>query len=203
MSWKRNGVDISGTNNRRNLELADLQPAAGDTISVTVTDPTDFVRDPAIRGAAAMTQTRTWTVRATPSAPGPAVTPSFTGSTPTDEPVGRGTVVWVEVPHPLDHVLDVAWKLDGVDQPNPGNSRNFKLPALSTGTHSLSATVTDPAGPGSETKTWVIDNTDPTTTASLSQPLVTVPESEPHNVYFEQFTMGLTTHDDPAGYVVP
>ena len=152
VTWKRNGVDIPSANNSRNLKLADLAPVAGDTISVTVTDPTDFVRDPAIRGAAAMTQTRTWTVSATPSAPGPAVTPSFTGSTPTDEPIGRDTVVWVEVGHPLDHALNVAWKLDGADQPNPSNSRNFKLPALPAGTHSLSATVTDPAGPGSETR---------------------------------------------------
>ncbi len=203
VTWKLNGTAIANTGNSRNLKLADLHPAAGDTVSVTVVDPTDFVRDPAIRDSAAMTQTRTWTVGATPSPPGPAVTPSFSGSTPTNEDVGRGTVVWVEVPHALDHVLDVAWKLDGQAVANPSNSRNFKLPDLSTGNHTLSATVTDPAGAGSETRSWTIDNVDPTTAVQLSKPLVTLPASETHNVYFEQFTMGLTSHDNEPGYVVP
>ena len=49
----------------------------------------------------------------------------------------------------------------------------------------------------------MIDNTSPTTTASLSAAARDAARLEPHNVYFEQFTMGLTTHDDQSGYVVP
>ncbi len=132
------------------------------------------------------------------------MTPAITSATPNDEPVGRDEVVFVETPHPVDHVLDVAWRLDGQAVPNPYDSRNFRLSALSAGTHTVSATVTDPAAPdvASATRTWTVDNTDPTTTAQLSQPLTTVPDSETHNVYFEQFTMGLTSHDDMPGYVV-
>ena len=203
VTWTRNGTEIPGTANSRNLELSKLTLTAGDTIAAKVVDPTDFVRDPAIRDSASMTQTRSWTVGGTAAPVGDPVTPAFTGSSPTTLLKGRGTVVWVETPHPVDHVLKVTWKLDNVEQPNPSNSFNFKLTGLSAGNHTLSATVSDPGGAaGSETRTWTVDNTDPTTSVQLSQPLVTLPESETHNVYFEQFTMGLTTHDDEPGYVV-
>jgi hypothetical protein len=204
VTWKRNGTLIPNTNNTRNLKLADLHPAAGDVIQATIQDPTAFVRDPAVRGSNAMTQTRSWTVGA--GAAATPVAPSFTGSTPTDRPVGGADVVYTETTHPLDHVLDVAWKLDGLAMANPDNSRNFKLAGrgLTTGTHTLTATVSDPANPaaGSDTRSWTVDNTPPTTTAELSTPVAVQPDSEPHNVYLDHFTMGLHPVDDQAGYVV-
>src|SRR5262245_7020128 len=84
VTWTRNGTEIPGTANSRNLELSKVAGlAAGDAISAKVVDPTDFVRDPAIRDSASMTQTRNWTVGATPAPVGDPVTPSFTGSSPT------------------------------------------------------------------------------------------------------------------------
>ena len=90
------------------------------------------------------------------------------------------------------------WKLDGATIANPTNSRNFDLAShtLSTGTHSLSATV------GDETRTWTIDNVLPTAPAELSTPLTTLPGATKHNVYFEGFDMKLTPADDQPGYTV-
>ena len=206
VTWKRNGTEIPGTADSRNLELAKVTGlAAGDTITATVVDPTAFVRDPTVRDSTSMTQTRTWTVGTTPSTPGPATAPVFTSSTPTTRTVARDAEVFVETSHPVDHALNVAWKLDGVAQPNPANSRNFKLGTLTAGNHTLTATVTDPAAPdlAADTRTWTVDNTEPTTAATLSKPLSALPGSEVHNVYFEQFTMGITAHDDEPGYVTP
>jgi hypothetical protein len=197
VTWTLNGTEIAGSANSRNLELSKLTLHAGDKVVATA-----VVRDPALRDSASMTQTRTWTVGGTPAPAGDPVAPTFTGSTPAGKPVGRDTEVWVETTHPADHVFKVEWALDGQVRPNPANSFSFKLPTLSPGTHHLTATVTDPAGPGTDTRSWTIDDTDPTTSAQLSQPLVTLDGSETHNVYFEQFTMGLTTHDDEPGYVV-
>ncbi|WP_084285049.1 M64 family metallopeptidase [Solirubrobacter soli] len=200
--WKRNGTEIPNTADSRNLELSKVTGlTAGDTITATVVDPTAFVRDPAVRDSTSMTQTRTWTVGSTPTAPGTPGAPVFTSSTPTNRPVARDAEVFTETSHPVDHVLTVTFKLDGVTQPNPANSRNFKLANLTAGDHTLSATVTDPKAPdlGSDTRTWTVDNSDPTTTATLSTPL----SSQPHNIYFEQFTMGITAQDESPGYVTP
>jgi len=202
VTWTLNGTEIPGTADSRNLELSKLTLHSGDAISAKVVDPTDFVRDPAIRDSASMTQVRSWTVSGTPAAPGVPVAPTITGSTPTTAPVGRDHEVWIETGHPVDHVFKVVWTLDGNDQANAGNSLNFHLPTLSAGTHHLTATVSDPTGSGSDSRSWTIDTTDPTTAVQLSEPLASLPGAETHNVYFEQFTMGLTTHDDQPGYVV-
>jgi hypothetical protein len=162
---------------------------------VTVQDQTEFVRDPAVRTSDAMTQTRQWTVGADPTPPAP-VEARFTASTQTDRAVGRNDVVWVETTHPVDRVLDVTWRLDGSPLPNPDNSRNLDLGdlRLSPGTHTLTATV------GSDQRAWTIDATGAAAPATLSPPLVQL--SGRHNVYFEQFTMGLEPVDDQPGYVV-
>jgi hypothetical protein len=82
--------------------------------------------------------------------------------------------------------------------PNPYDSRLFPLAdhPLTTGTHTLKATV------GDDSRTWTIDNVDPTAPAELSQPLTTLPGDGVHNVYFETFDMKLNPADDQPGYVV-
>ena len=62
VSWEINGAAVPNTNNSRNLELSELSVAAGDVVSVTVSDPTEFVRDPAFKDGPRLTQTREWTV---------------------------------------------------------------------------------------------------------------------------------------------
>ncbi len=203
VTWAVNGVAVPNTGNSRNFDLEGRGLVAGDVVQVTVKDQTPFVRDPAFLDGPRMTQTRQWTV-GTPLTPAP-VTPSFTLSTPTNRAVGGKDVVYVETTHPTDRVLDVAWQLDGAPAPN-GNRRNFNLGALALapGTHTLSATVSDPAGGGTETRTWTVDNTLPTAPRTLTPPLTsltTAPLPE-HNVYFGEFDMRLDPQDDQPGFVV-
>jgi hypothetical protein len=197
VTWAVNGVDVPGTGNSRNFALAGRGLVAGDVVRATVVDPTEFVRDPAVRSSSSMTQTRSWTVGSVPTPPA-AVVASFTNSTATTHPVPRDAVVFVETTHPTDSVSPVVWKLDSTVLANPSNSRNLDLAsvALSAGNHTLSATV------GAETRTWTIDNVDPTTAVELSTPLTSLPGAVKHNVYFEGFDMKLNVADDQAGYVV-
>ena len=203
VTWRVNGAAVPATNNRRNLDLAGLDVAAGDVVEVTVQDETEFVRDPAFKNGPRMTQIRQWTVGA-PLAATPVDT-AITLATPTNHAVGGDEVVFVETMHPHDHVLDVTWRLDGAVVPNPANSRNLDLGALalSPGAYTLTATVTDPADPGaSDSRTWTVDNVLPTAPRELSKPLTTLSRVEEHNVYFGQFDMGLEPTDDQPGFVV-
>jgi hypothetical protein len=203
VTWSVNGTTVPGTGNSRNLDLGALGVAPGDVVRATVVDPTEYVRDPAVRGSGAMTQTREWTVGADPAPPAP-VDVAITSGTPDERAVGGEDVVWVETTHPVDRVLDVTWRLNDTVVPNPRNSRNLDLGALGLGpgTHTLRATVTDPAGGGSDTRTWTVDNTGARAPAELSEPLVALPGAATHHVYFEEFTMGLEPVDDQPGYVV-
>jgi len=195
VTWRVNGAVVPGTGNSRNLELAGRGVAAGDVVQVTVQDETEFVRDPAFKNGPRLTQTRQWTVGAPLAPASPA--PAFTGSTPTDRAVAGDEVVFVETTHPTASVHEVTWRLDGAVVAN-GNRRNFDLGAqgLSTGTHSLSATV------GTETLSWTVDNTLPTAPRTLSTPLTSLVGDLEHNVYFGEFDMGLEPQDDQPGFVV-
>src|SRR5262249_39045085 len=154
------------------------------SLVMKVVDPTDYVRDPAIRNSTALTQTRTWTVNtATTTAP-TTVAPAFSTSTPTTTPVAANRVVFVEPTHPVDRVFNIEWKIDGSTVSNPGNMRDLDLKrfTLSSGDHTLSATVTDPADPGgaSQTLSWTIDAQMPDPAVDLQTPSNTVtPPSGP------------------------
>ncbi|MDG4787516.1 M64 family metallopeptidase [Micromonospora sp. WMMD1102] len=203
--WAVDGVPVPATHNSRNLALADLDVQAGAVVRVTVSDPTEFVRDPAIRNGPALTQSRQWTVGAEPTPPTP-VQVGFTAATPTERPVGGQDVVYVEPTHPVDRVLAVTWRLDGKVLPNPHNSRNLDLGTLrlAPGSYRLTATVTDPVAPdgGTQTLAWTVDNVAGGTTATLSTPVATLAGDTRHHVYFERFTMGLDPTDDRPGYTV-
>jgi hypothetical protein len=201
VTWSVNGVPVAA--DTRSFSLAAHGVPPGARVTVTVTDPTAWVRDPAVRNGTALTQTRSWTVGATPVTGAP-VPVSITASTQTNErAVGGKDVVYVETTHPRNGILDVTWKLDGVVVPNPRNSRNLDLGALSLtpGTHRLSATVTDPARPGlSDVREWTVDNVAPSAPATLSAPLTRTVGGA--NVYFEEFDMALAPGDDRPGFVV-
>ena len=202
VTWRINGEVVPDTHNSANLELAQLGVTAGDTIQVTVSDPTEFVRDPELANGPRMTQTREWTV-GRPLAR-VAVPVAFTRSTYPDAPVDGDEIVYVETTHPADRVLDVTWRLDGVVVENPHKRRTFDLGALdlAPGTYGLTATVTDPAAPGvSQTLSWRVDNNAPVVEVELSEPLEVVEEEPLHNTYCETFTMNLHPSDDEAGHV--
>ena len=197
VTWTVSGREIPNPHNSRSLALAPLSLAPGAVVRATVVDPTEHVRDPAIRNGPTMTQTREWTVGATAS-PVTTVPAAFTTSTPTNRPVAADHVVYVETTHPIDRIDPVTWRLDGTALPNPGNSRFLDLSALTLrpGNHTLTATV------GAETRTWVVDNTMPTAPVTLSAPLTVLPGTVKHHVYFEGFEMLLAPRDDQSGFVV-
>ncbi|MFI1395520.1 M64 family metallopeptidase [Streptomyces sp. NPDC020681] len=68
------------------------------------------------------------------------------GHTPNSAPIGDDRTVWLETLHPVGGELDVAWRLDGRPLPEAGDARTLDLRrlGLSRGTHTLTATVTDP-----------------------------------------------------------
>lgn len=204
VTWSVDGTEVTDTDNSRNLDLTELEPAPGQEVTATVQDPTEFVRDPGIREAPMMTQTREWTI-GEPLESDP-VDVEFTNSTDTESPVGGEELIFVETSQPTDRVPEVSWELNG-EQVSDGHDRSLSLSdqELDEGTHSVTARVFDPAEPEEQPfdeLTWTVDNVEPTAPAELSEPLVSVDADVPHNVYFEEFTMGLDPQDDQPGHVV-
>ncbi len=191
VTWTVDGVVAArGT---RKFDPAGLTPGVHEVI-VTVTDPTEFVRDPAIRGSAALTQRRTWTVDTALTTPDVPVPAAFTESTPTTRAVGGPDVVYAEATHPVSAVHAITWRLDGAVLGTGANDRAVDLAPLDlTGTHTLTATV------GDDVRTWPVDASDPSTAYELSDPLLSRGSSY---VYNGPFTMGLDGADDVPGYVV-
>ncbi len=191
---------ILPTNNSRAVDLASLTlPPGPHTLTAKITDPTPFIRDPAIRASTALTATRTWTInpRSTPAPATSAAT--FTASTSTEQPVNAGEVVYVETTQSDTEQPAVDWRVDGMVVPNPGNDRDLPLAPLKlTGNHTLTATT------GGDTLTWEIDGVEPTVDATLSKPLLKITKpTGPEYIYNDAFTMGLKATDNSPGYVVP
>lgn len=202
--WRLDGRPLRFAGDARTLDLRRLQLARGThELTATVTDPTPFVRDPAIRASAALTRTVAWTVDTAVSTRPEPVAPAFTGHTDTDTPVGSATVVHADTTHPADRTLAVRWTLDGRPVANPGNDRDLDLGALRLrpGAHTLSARIA-----GTQTTlTWTVDAAPATASYALSKPLRTVhrPGKPVEYVYDGPFTMKLTARDDrAAGHVV-
>ncbi|MEV0659866.1 M64 family metallopeptidase [Actinomadura luteofluorescens] len=192
-------VDGKTVGRGANLDLARLPLRKGKhTVEATVTDPTGFVRDPAIRSSAALTQVRTWTVDTGIATPPENVPADFSSSTPIDKPVGGDSVVYVETTHPAQSVPRVNWVLDG--RPVRGGDRDIDLGQfrLAKGTHTLVARV------GSKTRTWTIDAQTPTVAYELSKAAQSQvrPGRTPEYVFDGPFTMRLTGADDRPGVVV-
>jgi hypothetical protein len=218
VSWRVGGPDGEAveTGNSRNLDLEPLNLEPGTVVHVEVRDPVgpdgiDWVRNPSTGSTATnsgyngprFVQTRQWTVGESSASPTPTGDVELvTGSTPTHRPVAGDEVVYVETGHPADRVLDVAWTLNGVPVA-PSTDRTLDLAALglASGTHQLTATVTDPAeGGGTQTVTWAVDNVLPSAPRSLSEPLAALAGDLEHNVYFNEFDMLLEPQDNRTGY---
>ncbi|MER6912082.1 M64 family metallopeptidase [Streptomyces sp. NPDC000594] len=201
--WRVDGRTVAGTGNARTLDLRALGLRPGrHTVTATVSDPTPFVRDPAIRGSAALTRTVSWTVDTALTTPYRQVPAVFTTHTDTASPVGARTVVHADTTHPDDRTPVVRWELDGRPVANPGNDRDLDLGALrlSPGGHRLTATIA-----GTETSlSWEVDATPAEARYELSTPLRTVerPGRPVEYVYDGPFTLRLTGRDDREGAVV-
>ena len=177
------------------LDLEALQPSPR-TVTVSVVDPTSYVRDPLIRDTS-FSATRTWRVDASATAAAGVVLPTFTSHTQTERPLAGDEVVYVSTSHPTDRVFNVTWHIDGEPIANATGDRTLALSALdlSPGTHQLRATVADPGNVGAtETLDWTVDNTLPTVEYTLSEPVrrTTDPDGTPHFHFAEKFTLKLS-----------
>ncbi|MFG3505024.1 M64 family metallopeptidase [Streptomyces sp. NPDC047821] len=205
--WQLDGRPVRPAAGARTLDLRRLDLVRGrHTLTATVTDPTPFVRDPAVRGSAALTRTVTWTVDTSVVTEPVPVAPGFTGHTATDAPVGAWSVVYADTTHPVDRTLAVQWRLDGRPVANPGNDRDLDLSALRLrpgATHTLTARIAGVTGADRELR-WTVDGTAASASYALSKPLRTVhrPGRPVEYVYDGPFTMRLTARDDQDGYVV-
>lgn len=201
--WRLDGRPLRTADGARTLDLRRLGLGGGThTLTATVSDPTPFVRDPAVRGSAALTRTVSWTVDTAVRTDHTPVAAAFTGHTGTAAPVGADSVVYADTSHPTDRTYAVRWSLDGRPLVRPGNDRDLDLGALRLrpGTHTLTARV-----PGSDAVLrWTVDATPAAGAHELSEPLRTVrkPGRPVEYVYDGPFTMRLTARDDGAGTVV-
>ncbi|MGP3960477.1 M64 family metallopeptidase [Nonomuraea sp. 3N208] len=188
-TWTVDGRDLPGDRDTLDLRTLDLTPGTH-TVTATVADPTEFVRDPAIRQS--MARSRTWTVDTALTTPPDGVQPAIVSSTPADRPLGRAEVVYVETTHPVAAVPEITWTLDG-KRVKGGTDLDLGELDLGPGTHTLTAAL------GGRTLTWSIDAERPRTAYELSEPLA---RSGDTYVYNGPFSMRLTGTDDRDGYVV-
>jgi hypothetical protein len=214
--WKAGDRVMPNPGNLPYLKLETALQPGEETVSVTVTDPTTFVRDPAIR-TGVLTQTLTWKVSSDRApatvGPPPGATNPIGGGTQTQRPVGGQDVINIEASPKGDTTVfplaQTTWRLDNSVVADAANTLSFPLAPrkLAPGTHRLSVTVGPPearAAAGA-TRAWTIDNTMPTVTYELSKPvagLAGAASAEPHTFMRDQFTMKLTPKDDQPGYLV-
>ena len=208
VTWSVDGEALELGGNPRNLDLASLDLAPGATVTATVVDNTEFVRDPTLRAKPSMTQTRSWTVGDALLPASEPVAPEITEASTGDHATGANDVLYLETNHPEGRVLDVAWQLDGQPIDNPYGKRNLPLAPLSLagGEHTVTATVTDPEFPdaGSATRSWTVDASGPTVEATVTAPIAESAgaNGEPHYTVNEQFDMKLVASDDREGALV-
>ncbi|GAA4488657.1 M64 family metallopeptidase [Actinoallomurus oryzae] len=200
ITWTLDGRTVPGSTDRHNVDLArrHLRPGTH-TLTAKVQDPTGFVRDPAIRSSAALTQTRTWTVD-TRITTAPATTAAgFTDSTPAGTDVGADDVIYAETTHPTASVPVVRWTVDGRPVRTTGNDRDLELGRfhLTSGTHTVTARAVDPAtGTQSPPLSWKVDAQRPAVAAQFSTPAATHGGTK---VFDDRFTMKLNPSDDGSG----
>ncbi|MER7396217.1 M64 family metallopeptidase [Streptomyces sp. NPDC000151] len=208
VTWRVDGRPLPGAAGLRSLDLRRyaLPGTRPRRLTATVTDPTPFVRDPAVRGSAALTRTVGWTVDPSVTTEPASVAEEFTGHTATDAPVGASSVLYADTTHPVRGVARVSWAVDGRPVANRGNDRDLDLRTLRLrpGSHTVSARISGTRPSPATRLTWAVDATPATVAYALSEPLRTVRRSgEPvEYVYDGPFTMKLTGRDDRDGYVV-
>ena len=232
IEWSIDDKPIPNPKNLPYLDLSPLVPASRDAsnpqpdrkVTVRVVDPTEFVRDPAIRDAV-LTATRTWTVNASAIMTSDLRFIMGLGTgTLTTRPVGATDVVYVESAGSLDRshmsligpagiraAPSVEWRIDNVPVADAAGRPSIALASqkLAPGTHTLTVAVGSAAdqknNPQGTTRRWTIDNTMPTVTYALSKSIATLTAAagaEPHTFMRDEFTMKLDPKDDQPGYVV-
>jgi hypothetical protein len=207
ITWEVDGKPVEKATHSRVLDLRNVGGVKeGSTVTVTVVDPTPFVRDPDIR-ASALTARRSWTVGAAPQGAFDMVDAGFVSSTQTDRAVGGQDVIYARPAVGLLGGPGVSWQLNGKPaQASTPDGWTFNLGArrLPPGTHRLMARIEGTGTAAPElSREWTVDNTPPTVAYTLSDAEArTTTDDEPHYLMRDEFTMQLDPRDDQPGYVV-
>jgi hypothetical protein len=207
ITWAVDGKPVEKATRSRVLDLRNVGGVKeGSSVTVTVVDPTPFVRDPDIR-ASALTATRSWTVGAAPQGAGDVVDAGFVSSTQTERAVGGQDVIYARPAVGLLGGPRVSWQLNGkpVQASTPdGWTLDLGAQKLPAGTHRLTARVEGAGAAAQElSREWTVDNMPPTVAYALSDAEARqTTESEPHYLMRDEFTMALDPKDDQPGYVV-
>jgi hypothetical protein len=194
ITWTLDGKAVPRSADRHDVDLKALGLRPGThTLTAKVVDPTDFVRDPAIRSSAALTQTRTWTVDTRVTTAPEHTAAGFTDHTPTGTEVGADDVIYAETTHPTASVPAVRWAVDGRRVTTTGNDRDLDLHRfrLFSGTHTVTARTA-----GAPALSWKVDAQRPAVAARFSTPAARHGGAA---VFDDRFTMKLTPSDDAAG----
>lgn len=211
ITWKVDDTTIPNPSNLPYLDLSTAKlPPDAKTVSVTVVDPTPFVRDPEIRSKA-LTATRTWTF--VPNASVGSILSSIPNelvarSTPTTRPVGGTDVIYIELGRSnranAQKLPPITWSVDGKVIKEAAQKLSLPLASLSLGPGSHTVSVTVAGTPKSESRTWTVDNTPPTVSYTLSPSVRSVVDADgiPHVTMRDEFTMKLEPKDDQPGYLV-
>jgi hypothetical protein len=196
VTWTLDGRRAGGGHD---LDLSRLRLGPGrHALAVRVVDPTRFVRDPAIRSSAALTQVRTWTVDPRVRTPRVAAMPGFSAATPAGTDVGADDVIYAEPIRSTGPAPVVRWTLDGRTVPSRGTDLALAGFHLAEGTHTVTARASD----GTERSaplTWTVDAQRPEVSAELSRPAEVTGGTY---VFDDRFTMRLRprdpSHRDPS-----
>jgi hypothetical protein len=130
----------------------------------------------------------------------------FQASTPIGQVAGDQTV-WLQTLHPVDHELDVTWRLDGTALPT-ANTRAVDLSTLdlAPGLHTLTATIVDPttfirapAVRPTATWSWTV-NTTLTAQPSAQTPSFTGSTSIEHPVSADEVVYAETSQPGDGWY---
>ncbi|CAN5474556.1 M64 family metallopeptidase [soil metagenome] len=206
VTWEVDGKPVPKAARSRVLDLRNAGTVKeGSTVTVTVVDPTEFVRDPDIR-AQALTAKRSWKVGPTPGLIADAMR-EFSASTQTERPVGGQDVIYVRPAIGTMVAPRVSWQLNGRNvRPLTPDGQTFELGAynLTPGAHRVTARIeTVDTADSKGVREWVIDNTPPTVAYTLTESEARqTTEGEPHYLMRDEFTMALDPKDDQPGYVV-
>ncbi len=114
-TWSVNGEVVAASNNTPFLDLSTLKRATPvKDVTVTVVDPTPFVRDPEIRKTV-LTASRSWQVSPYPRLGGiSSISTAVFDATQNGRPVGAADVIYVVTKFPANRPAPlVEWLLDG------------------------------------------------------------------------------------------
>ncbi|WP_417563215.1 M64 family metallopeptidase [Microbacterium sp.] len=207
VTWSVNGTDVPAVRGNRVVDVKAIKAAPGDVVEAKIVDPTDFVRDPQLRGDK-MTEKLSWTIGDQAFSGEDAAANVIRQHSPNEAPVGDKDVLWVHTSHPNNDRQVIEWR---IDQGTPGGALLARGPQLDLSTQKLPAGATVKVSVFDRTDRhamaevrWKVDNVAATTEPVIGEAVSSSVDADGvrHYVADDTFTMDLKGTDDQDGYVV-